>query len=204
MDLNGINANVNRLLTNIWNIVTFLKEFAVDGAKDVSITYINADGSESVKSFPNIAKIIGNMDVWKANAGLEIANHRSLGRFEVAGLNNNRFFHVKTNANHNAMMFYFKIVGYLYTRGAIDSFVGAYLYTDASGNRVLLHKSIGNFMQGAVDVYRNADGLLCLKIDTGSTGYNNAFVNILFWSNVGYHDVAIIETMATDDVNFAF
>ncbi len=56
MDLNSINANVNRLLTNIWAIITFLKEFAVDGAKDVSITYVNADGSESVKTFPNISK----------------------------------------------------------------------------------------------------------------------------------------------------
>ena len=56
MDLNSINANINRLLTNIWAVISFLKEFAVDGAKDVSITYINADGSESVKTFPNIAK----------------------------------------------------------------------------------------------------------------------------------------------------
>jgi hypothetical protein len=57
MDLNSINANINRLLTNIWAVISFLKEFAVDGAKDVSITYINADGSESIKTFPNIAKM---------------------------------------------------------------------------------------------------------------------------------------------------
>ena len=56
MDLNSINANINRLLTNIWAVISFLKEFAVDGAKDVSITYINADGSESVRTLPNIAK----------------------------------------------------------------------------------------------------------------------------------------------------
>lgn len=57
MDLNSINANINRLLTNIWAVISFFKEFAVDGAKDVSITYINADGSESVKTFPNISKM---------------------------------------------------------------------------------------------------------------------------------------------------
>ena len=57
MDLNSINANINRLLTNIWTVISFLKEFAVDGAKDVSITYINSDGSESVKTFPNISKM---------------------------------------------------------------------------------------------------------------------------------------------------
>jgi len=56
MDLNSINANINRLLTNIWAVISFLKEFAVDSAKDVTITYINADGTESVKTFPNIEK----------------------------------------------------------------------------------------------------------------------------------------------------
>jgi len=67
MDLNSINANINRLLTNIWAVISFLKEFAVDGAKDVSITYINADGSESVKTFPNIAKQIDGLESWKLN-----------------------------------------------------------------------------------------------------------------------------------------
>jgi len=57
MDLNSINANINRLLTNIWAVISFLKEFTVDGAKDVSITYINVDGSESVKTFPNVSKM---------------------------------------------------------------------------------------------------------------------------------------------------
>ena len=78
MDLNSINANINRLLTNIWAVISFLKEFAVDGAKNVSITYINADGSESVKTMPNISKffdsngfgmknyiINGGFDVWQ-------------------------------------------------------------------------------------------------------------------------------------------
>jgi len=63
MDLNSINANINRLLTNIWAVISFLKEFAVDGAKDVSITYINADGSESVKTFPNIAKMVASYNI---------------------------------------------------------------------------------------------------------------------------------------------
>jgi len=57
MDLNLLSANVNRLLTNIWAVIAFLKEFAVDPAKDVSISYLNADGSVSVNTFPNIAKM---------------------------------------------------------------------------------------------------------------------------------------------------
>lgn len=65
MNLNSINANVNRLLTNIWAVILFLKEFAVDGAKDVNIAFVNEDGSESVKIFPNIAKQIASLESWK-------------------------------------------------------------------------------------------------------------------------------------------
>ena len=54
---------INILITNAGNILRFLKEFAVDGAKDVSITYINADSSESVKTFPNIAKMVASYNI---------------------------------------------------------------------------------------------------------------------------------------------
>lgn len=74
MDLNSINANINRLLTNIWAVISFFKEFAVDGAKDVSITYINADGSESVKTFKNIAKLISELETWKQNAKTDLSS----------------------------------------------------------------------------------------------------------------------------------
>jgi len=56
MDLNAINTNVNRLLSNIWAIIAFLSAFTVGSAADVTITYLNADGSESVRTFPNVAK----------------------------------------------------------------------------------------------------------------------------------------------------
>lgn len=65
MDLSSVNININRLLTNIWNIVSFFKEFAVDDSKDVSVTYINEDGSESSRTFPNISKQIYLLDNWK-------------------------------------------------------------------------------------------------------------------------------------------
>lgn len=58
MDLNALNQSVLNLIKNGTNIISFLKDFTVGSAKDVSITYINADGSESVKSFPNIAKMV--------------------------------------------------------------------------------------------------------------------------------------------------
>ena len=58
MDLNSINTNINRLLTNIWNVISFLKEYTVDESKDVSITHVDPDGSEVTKTFPNITKQI--------------------------------------------------------------------------------------------------------------------------------------------------
>ena len=58
---------INILITNAGNILKFLKEFTVDSAKDVSITYINADGSESVSTFSNIAKQLITFDGWKNN-----------------------------------------------------------------------------------------------------------------------------------------
>lgn len=80
MDLNSINLNVNRLLQNIWAVITFLKEFTIDGAKDVSITYINADGSESVKTFSNLAKQMGDLEIWKKDLKLQV---KSLPKFCV-------------------------------------------------------------------------------------------------------------------------
>ena len=65
MDLNLINANVSRLLTNIRNIIIFLKEYTVDGAKDVSITHIDDSGTAMVKTFPNITKQMGELETWK-------------------------------------------------------------------------------------------------------------------------------------------
>jgi len=84
MDLNSINANINRLLTNIWAVISFLKEFAVDGAKNVSITYINADGSESVKTFSNIAKMTADI-----RATISGEMYKTVYVDEVNGDNNN-------------------------------------------------------------------------------------------------------------------
>lgn len=85
MDLNSINANVNRLLTNIVALISFLKEFAVDEAKDVSVTYVNADGSESVKTFPNVAKQRENLE--EVNTFLENGNVDSADKISGKSLN---------------------------------------------------------------------------------------------------------------------
>ena len=79
MDLNAINLNVNRLLSNIWAVITFLKEFSVDEAKDVSITYINSDGSESVKTFSNIAKMVQNLEEWKNSFSIDSVEYSTNG-----------------------------------------------------------------------------------------------------------------------------
>lgn len=62
MDLNNINQNVLNLIKNGTNIISFLKEFTTGSAKDVSIQQIEADGSTTTKSFPNIAKFTGNVE----------------------------------------------------------------------------------------------------------------------------------------------
>ena len=87
MDLNSINANVNRLLSNIWAIIAFLREFAVDGAKDVSITYLNADGSESTKTFPNIAKIVQACNLKNDNGVLKDLDGVLLFENHISGNN---------------------------------------------------------------------------------------------------------------------
>ena len=56
MNLVQINENINRLLTNIWAVLAFFKEYLVDPANDVSMTFINADGTETTRVFPNLAK----------------------------------------------------------------------------------------------------------------------------------------------------
>ncbi len=56
MNLAELSIQVNRLLANIWAIIAFFKEYLVDPAKDVSITFRNADNTETVNTFPNIAK----------------------------------------------------------------------------------------------------------------------------------------------------
>jgi len=68
MDLNSINQNVLRLINNSSKIISFLPEYAVDGAKDVSITYENADGTESTKTYPNIAKQVSQISSAVPNA----------------------------------------------------------------------------------------------------------------------------------------
>ena len=67
MDLNALNQSVLRLIENGTNIISFLKDFTIGSAKDVSITYINADGSESVSTFANIAKMSNEITYWMDN-----------------------------------------------------------------------------------------------------------------------------------------
>ena len=62
MNLDLINANVTRLLRNIGNVISFLKEYTVDESKDVSITHIGDDGSEITRTFPNITKQINSLN----------------------------------------------------------------------------------------------------------------------------------------------
>lgn len=88
MDLNLLNANVNRLLTNIWNVISFLKEFTVDGAKDVSITYLNANGTESTNTFPNIAKQLAGLDSWKVGVQTQLDDKADLLTTAIGNINN--------------------------------------------------------------------------------------------------------------------
>jgi len=81
MDLNQINQNVLNLIKNATNTFSFLKDFTVGSAKNVSMTYVNADGSESVKTFPNIAKMVATYNITNDNgvikdmSGVELYVH---------------------------------------------------------------------------------------------------------------------------------
>ncbi len=71
MNLVQINENINRLLANIWSIIVFFREYLVDPAKDVSMTFKNEDGSESVNIIPNINKQNEGLETWKDSQLLE-------------------------------------------------------------------------------------------------------------------------------------
>ena len=58
---------IDRLLTNGGRILEFLKDFTIGTSKDVSITYINADGTESISTFKNIAKMVAELESWKSS-----------------------------------------------------------------------------------------------------------------------------------------
>jgi len=90
MDLNALNQSVLRLIENGTKIISFLKDFTVGSAKDVSITYINADGSESVSTFPNIAKIVQSANVTNVGGVLkDLAGKNITNNFIKVGLINN-------------------------------------------------------------------------------------------------------------------
>lgn len=169
MNLNEINANVNRLLQNIWAVITFLKEFCVDNAKDVSITYINADGSESVKTFPNIAKmneefksyltnnIIPSLRIGNGGVGtrrLNVYSYAELGIKRTGGTyivtdihkeeNRTFCFHIQGQMLHASLALNCMIVGYMYSENG------------------LVHV---NSTQSQVTAYINKDGFVTLKIN---------------------------------------
>ncbi len=74
MDLNALNQAVLRLIENGTKIISFLKDFTSSTTKDVSITYINGDGSESVKTFPNIAKMVDTYNITNDSGIIKDAN----------------------------------------------------------------------------------------------------------------------------------
>ena len=168
MDLNLLNANVGRLLTNIWAVISFFKEFAVDGAKDVSIIYINADGSESVKTFPNIAKQISRLETWKndflakngTNNGLIGATH-----FNVAQCFTDKigagFVHIKLpiKVNIDRNMFYIHLRGHSHCEASIlDATFTGYSY----GIEGIV--SVGVLGNNRPIVYSSQDGYVTCRI----------------------------------------
>lgn len=59
MNLQELNNNVRVLLSNGWDILTFLNDFTTkDKTSDVVITYIDQDGFKTEKTYPSIAKLV--------------------------------------------------------------------------------------------------------------------------------------------------
>ncbi len=187
MDLNSINANINRLLTNIWAIITFLKEFAVDGAKDVSITYVNADGSESVKTFPNVAKQIASLENWKTTfLNNHAINDGSLGctHFNIVTKFTNAsgagYIHIKLpiKVGTDVDMFHINLRGHAYGQASVldAQFIG-YSY----GERGLT--SVGVRGVDSPTVYTSSDGYVTCRVSLTSIYYTTAVVDSVYVGN---------------------
>ena len=86
MDFNLLNTTVTRLLSNIWNVIVFLKEYSLGPSGDVTYTYHNADGTDTTATFPNIAKQVAEGNIWKTDIQTQIDNKANLG-----GSNTQRF-----------------------------------------------------------------------------------------------------------------
>jgi nickel-dependent lactate racemase len=187
MDLNLLNANVGRLLTNIWAVISFLREFAVDGAKDVSITYINADGSESVKTFPNIAKQIDSLEIWKNEfMSKHSINDGNIGctHFNIAtkftSSSGAGYVHIKLpiRVNTDVDMFNIALRGHSYGQSSVldAKFVG-YSY----GEKGLI--GVGVRGVDSPTVYTSSDGYVVCRVSLYSIYYTTAVVDSIFVGN---------------------
>ncbi len=202
MDLNSINANINRLLTNIWAIISFFKEFIVDGAKDVSFTYINSDGSESVKTFPNISKMHDTFKSWLSDGvpWLRIGNGdrgtRTLNvkQWFQGGANtttDDRIYIVTDIEQSQSRTFCYRLTGHLLNSDlAIDCVIVGYMYGSNGLVRV-------NASQSQVSAYVNADGFVTFKID-GDPYYATLTIDNIRDGNGGFCDVTDIVVSSTD------
>jgi len=166
---------IDRLLTNGGRILEFLKEFTTSSAKDVSITYINADNSESVKTFPNIAKQLLTFEEWKNNIVTSTVKVREkiYGRNEV--------FIVNTNALIDVVrVTYYDFSTFILTatlRHGSNGFISARVVMSRYGTKIY-YDSTDSFY-GVFEGYVDADGFQRLRFKQNSDSLNSVEISIL-------------------------
>lgn len=200
MNLNELNANVNRLLQNIWAVITFLKEFCVDGAKDVSITYINNDGSESIKTFPNVAKMQSQVNDWLSNnipritIGDNRVGTRKLNIFQYfeGGLVTKGNTHLVTDIKKEEYRtFCFHIQGQMLNEPlALNCMIAGYMYGTNGLSSI-------NSTQPQVSAYINKSGFVTLKI-TSNPYYGSFTVDSIIVGNGGHCNISKVQVSELD------
>ena len=96
-----------------------------------------------------------------------------------------QYLHIRTNLNSNSLMFFFRAVGYLYGQGIINAMRGGYSYTS---NSIINQHACQMSGSRAIDnFYRASNGDLCLRINSGGTGYSEGRVAVFYGQHGPVH-----------------
>lgn len=146
-------------------------------------------------TFENTGDTVGSEPSGTFTVDDQGSHERFLGRIRFRGSSNGQVLDIKTNQNSNSCMFQFVVKGYMYNQGNFNNVLGGYMYTNNSIINVHT-QALGN-ANNTLTVYRSSDGFLCLKMNRGTSGYSEGYVNIYFHS----HDTS--RTNGCEITNFA-
>jgi len=195
MDLNALNQSVLRLIENGTKIISFLKDFTVGSAKDVSITYINADGSTSVSTFPNIAKQYATFESWKSSVirkqymPTEKGVYRPIVKFTSSELVSS--FRMVITGTSNSFVY-----------GGIYDFVG---HHPAKFDLVNVTSSNYGDISLRISIDTNGSGFVEIRKDSGNDGVYNLSIALIPYAGTVIHqtdEVVVDDTYTVSEINF--